>query len=772
MADTAVLDKIASAVNEMKTESASFKQAAEANNQEMQKIVRDIYNIFSNNSKLLHDITDVTKSLAHESHQQGQTGSMSATNQLLQQNLSLQQQILGAVSRSNSLISSMSKGLAQSIASLNRNQKQNNNQNNLALPSPTTTGWFNTLRQHRGIAVGGGGLGGVLGAAGMLGYSMTGGDWEKGKKNFEEFKDRLKMPGEGSPDGTPERRASVGGPNIGSGYGPKNDYNPNSGTAVSADLTPEARALLDTIHGSESAYAGDPYTVMFGGSHFKGYDDHPRQYFRVPWRTDGKPTSAAGRYQFTATTWDDAVKVFGDQFKRGPNGKVPFTPENQDKMAWLWAQYRYQNYGKDKSRDLQADLADPNKRRAALAFLSREWTSLPGGSEPNAKTNSRFDAYDKALEAAKARQAGSTVNGQQPSINGTFNPRTGKYETPDGTPVSTPNVVEAQDKATVRKQPITPELKEILDYAAEKAGLTVEVFSGGQTDNHDPRTKGIDWTGSHRHDNGKSADIYFRDKQTGRKLDSNNPEDRARMAEATKHAVAAGATGVGAGNGLDSSQPGGYMGPHGVHIGFGDVNTWGAKGYGAPDWLRDAHRQGLQMQKNNADFAAYRERKKAEIESAYKKYQEITSGKPDAVPEKKEEPTPEQPKPEEKFDPAKIKMKLRGIGDSILDTMGLERKKQPDAEQQETPSKRSEVNERIQTASVEKETEDRGSTNVINTGGGSSSAPDNNRGENPNNMDSDTKDYFYADNWHTNFIKAPHDYSKKIRHQFPDTMSA
>lgn len=123
--------------------------------------------------------------------------------------------------------------------------------------------------------------------------------------------------------------------------------------------------------------------------------------------------------------------------------------------------------------------------------------------------------------------------------------------------------------AGVRKLPLSPTLRGVLEKAAAAAGVDAVVYSGGQA----PKGSGGPRTGSTRHDHGNAADLYLM--RGGRKLSDTNPEDRAIMAKFVSAAVAAGATGVGAGHG--------YMGPSNIHVGFGKQATWG----GAP-WIKSA----------------------------------------------------------------------------------------------------------------------------------------------------------------------------------------
>ena len=133
-------------------------------------------------------------------------------------------------------------------------------------------------------------------------------------------------------------------------------------------LPPEARALLDTIAGTESP----GYNVLYGGQRFQGYADHPR--VDVPIQNGpnrGKTSSAAGRYQFLKGTWDE---------QRQKLGLPDFSPASQDAAAWNLAQ---ETYRAKTRRDLLTDLrtGDPAVRAGIGKALSGVWTSLPSGIE-------------------------------------------------------------------------------------------------------------------------------------------------------------------------------------------------------------------------------------------------------------------------------------------------------------------------------------------------------------------------------------------------------
>ena len=100
---------------------------------------------------------------------------------------------------------------------------------------------------------------------------------------------------------------------------------------VAAGLLPHERGFLNAVSRRES---GDKYNVRYNGhdnapATFDDFSDHPRVFVKRP---DGRMSSAAGRYQFTATTWDQVSRELG---------LTSFSPENQDRAAIHLARKRY-----------------------------------------------------------------------------------------------------------------------------------------------------------------------------------------------------------------------------------------------------------------------------------------------------------------------------------------------------------------------------------------------------------------------------------------------
>jgi muramidase (phage lysozyme) len=136
---------------------------------------------------------------------------------------------------------------------------------------------------------------------------------------------------------------------------------------------PNARRYLDVIAKSEgtAGYMNNGYNTMFGGDQFSEMSDHPR-ILKEFTQTDGKKnkTSAAGRYQFTQSSWDEAAAALG---------LTDFSPSSQD-MAAL---YLIQRAG-------QLDNVVNGNFEGATAGLGGVWASLP--SSTYAQPKHSYDA--------------------------------------------------------------------------------------------------------------------------------------------------------------------------------------------------------------------------------------------------------------------------------------------------------------------------------------------------------------------------------------------
>lgn len=124
-------------------------------------------------------------------------------------------------------------------------------------------------------------------------------------------------------------------------------------------------AFLDMLGWSEGTTtikgSDDGYNVLYGGSLFQGFGDHPRRKLTFP--INGKPvtSTAAGRYQLLERYWDAyrvSLHLVGG-----------FTPENQD---WIALQQIRERRALE---DIKA-----GRIEQAIAKCSNIWASLPGNN--------------------------------------------------------------------------------------------------------------------------------------------------------------------------------------------------------------------------------------------------------------------------------------------------------------------------------------------------------------------------------------------------------
>ncbi|RZG74730.1 glycoside hydrolase family 104 protein [Acinetobacter sp. WCHAc060025] len=137
---------------------------------------------------------------------------------------------------------------------------------------------------------------------------------------------------------------------------------------------PNMRKMLNLIAASEGVKYG--YNTLFGNQHFDNLSTHPniRKAFK---QTDGATnyTTAAGRYQFLKSTWDNTAQKYG--FK-------DFSPQNQDLAAISLIA------GRGALDDvLKGDFKN------AISKLGPEWASLPSSTYKQGKRS--WDFVNKQL---------------------------------------------------------------------------------------------------------------------------------------------------------------------------------------------------------------------------------------------------------------------------------------------------------------------------------------------------------------------------------------
>lgn len=133
---------------------------------------------------------------------------------------------------------------------------------------------------------------------------------------------------------------------------------------------PNVLAFLRAIRLGEGTTDEKGYQRIVGGAHFEDFSDHPRQRIWIErykvWST------AAGAYQFIASTWDEMAQRYK---------LTNFSPENQD-IAAVGLLIR--------RKAIPAILA--GKIEEAIWLCRNEWASLPGSPH-----GQRTEKLDKVL---------------------------------------------------------------------------------------------------------------------------------------------------------------------------------------------------------------------------------------------------------------------------------------------------------------------------------------------------------------------------------------
>ncbi|MEO1148163.1 MAG: glycoside hydrolase family protein [Cyanobacteria bacterium J06638_22] len=161
---------------------------------------------------------------------------------------------------------------------------------------------------------------------------------------------------------------------------------------------PYIRALMRTISYSESNDP-QPYSLIYGGDRITDLSRHPDRC--VPILTGpnlGDCTTAAGRYQFITTTWEEQAAFYHPD----PDGwwlwrAYSFAPEHQDQVVHDWLMDPVA-WGIDLSTLLRnGQVTD------VLYILSPTWTSLGYGIETNDLSASLPYVYEQVLQEELAQ---------------------------------------------------------------------------------------------------------------------------------------------------------------------------------------------------------------------------------------------------------------------------------------------------------------------------------------------------------------------------------
>ena len=251
------------------------------------------------------------------------------------------------------------------------------------------------------------------------------------------------------------------------------------------------------------------------------------------------------------------ANTFGEDVGKMTDALIDFfstvAPVSEDKITQLLSESEMIKKAVDSSETSLDDMT-----RELIMFKADKLSFK--AQELTIKTRAKVDMGMTARTSGGSRSAAAPA--QIPETRPSVTPSAG-----DG------SVVEAQaQEAKTRKLPLSPQLRSVLQTAADAAGVTARVTSGGQPSINSPEGKvpGAR-VGSTRHDLGHAADLDLI--KDGKKLTDASPEDIEIKKKFVMAAADAGATGIGAGEG--------YMGASKIHVGFGSTARWGGA-----SWLK------------------------------------------------------------------------------------------------------------------------------------------------------------------------------------------
>ena len=180
---------------------------------------------------------------------------------------------------------------------------------------------------------------------------------------------------------------------------------PGDGTDVEAPgLSAFNRATLNAIAGPESS---GRYDAIHGGEKITDFSDHPRKFVTIESGPNkGKKSSAAGRYQFIASTWDEALASYNAAH---PDRQVnDFSPVSQDLVAahWLEVSYNRRNQNGPSFIEIRNDPSVTNLAHLRET-LKGEWEGLGNLSD---------EEFAAAITGERGLAGGGTGAAEGPDI--------------------------------------------------------------------------------------------------------------------------------------------------------------------------------------------------------------------------------------------------------------------------------------------------------------------------------------------------------------------
>ena len=193
----------------------------------------------------------------------------------------------------------------------------------------------------------------------------------------------------------------------------KGSVKPKSkGDVVAAGLLPHERGILNAIGSPES---NGEYNRLYSGTgeakYFEDYSDHPRVYTTITnGPNKGQKSSAAGKYQFLASTWDKTVRKYNAAHPDSPI--TDFSPENQDRAALFLAREIYNR--QIPAGEMTFDQVLTSGDRNLIIGMKDMLTDASGGWEGFRHMSD--DAFANIILGSKGIAGGGTGSSSGPDV--------------------------------------------------------------------------------------------------------------------------------------------------------------------------------------------------------------------------------------------------------------------------------------------------------------------------------------------------------------------
>ena len=517
----------------------NFRQAANENNRNITKISKDIGGYFIQQRGTLDNVAESNRQNANSIDSLGKK--IDNNSNLITQSVSATNDVASLLRTTNNLLQQIRKNTQQGIGG---DSGGISNTSSLSKAAGAAKALSTLLGGGGSIAA----LGGMslVGAAGILEKASGGSSVDTGSST--------------------------------SGITPSS----SPGTAANNNTAPS------NLSGKNSRVLGYSELVSLA----KGAGFNQEQAVTMAAIAMGESRGRTNAHNPNAKTGDDSYGLWQINMlgKMGPERRKLFNIQSNEDL-WdpavnakaAYKLYQMQGFGAwtvYKSGAYRQYLTGAQQASGAPAAQSPPVTEQQNATKPRAGTN-----QESGTLPINPQTAGSMPTMRDRERTDTGRPTPQSSPTSGGAPAPGYSSTESgkgkieELQSGIRNQPINERLKSVLQKAADEAGgLTVKVISGGQPSANEGGRR----TGSTRHDHGNAADVDLY--MGNRKLSPLNSEDKELMKKFVSAASAAGATGIGAGEG--------YMSSDGsrIHVGFGKPAIWGAGGAGggAADWLREA----------------------------------------------------------------------------------------------------------------------------------------------------------------------------------------